>query len=43
MKDAATGPVEIQKYTAYHSSRVQGCLFFFWDLNCDPTNIWIKG
>jgi ABC-type transport system substrate-binding protein len=43
MKDAATVPVEIQKYTAYHSSRVQGCLFFFWDLNCDPTNIWIKG
>jgi ABC-type transport system substrate-binding protein len=42
MKDAATVPVEIQKYTAYHSSRVQGCLFFFWDLNCDPTNIWIK-
>jgi peptide/nickel transport system substrate-binding protein len=43
MKDAATVPVEIQKETAYHSSRVQGCLFFFWDLNCDPTNIWIKG
>jgi peptide/nickel transport system substrate-binding protein len=43
MKDAATVPVEIQKYTAYHSSRVQGCLFFFWDLNCDPTNIWLKG
>ena len=43
MKDAATVPVEYQKFTAYHSSRVQGCLFFFWDLNCDPTNIWIKG
>ena len=43
MKDADTVPVEIQKYTAYHSSRVQGCLFFFWDLNCDPTNIWLKG
>ena len=43
MKDAATVPVEIQKYTAYHSSRVQGCEFFFWDLNCDPTNIWLKG
>ena len=38
MKDAATVPVEYQKFTAYHSSRVQGCLFFFWDLNCDPTN-----
>ena len=43
MKDAATVPVEYQKFTAYHSSRVQGCVFFFWDLNCDPTNIWIKG
>jgi peptide/nickel transport system substrate-binding protein len=43
MKDAATVPVEIQKETAYHSSRVQGCLFFFWDLNCDPTQVWIKG
>jgi peptide/nickel transport system substrate-binding protein len=43
MKDAATVPVEIQKETAYHSSRVQGCQFFFWDLNCDPTNVWLKG
>jgi ABC-type transport system substrate-binding protein len=43
MKDAATVPVEIQKYAIYHSSRVQGCLFFFWDLNCDPTNVWING
>jgi peptide/nickel transport system substrate-binding protein len=43
MKDAATVPVEFQKYTAYHSSRVQGCTFFFWDLNCDPTNVWLKG
>ena len=43
MKDAATVPVEFQKYTAYHSSRVQGCTFFFRDLNCDPTNVWLKG
>jgi peptide/nickel transport system substrate-binding protein len=43
MKDAATVPVEFQKYPAYHSSRVQGCTFFFLDLNCDPTNVWLKG
>ena len=42
MDDAAVVPVEIQKYTAYHSSRVQGCVFFFWDLNCDPTNVWLS-
>jgi ABC-type transport system substrate-binding protein len=41
MKDAATVPVEIQKFTVYHSSKVQGCLFWFYDLNCDPTNVWL--
>jgi peptide/nickel transport system substrate-binding protein len=42
LKDAATVPVEIQKWTVFHSSRVQGCLFWFFDLNCDPTNVWLK-
>jgi ABC-type transport system substrate-binding protein len=42
MDDAAAVPVEIQKYTAYHSARVRGCVFFFWDLNCDPTNVWLS-
>jgi peptide/nickel transport system substrate-binding protein len=43
MKDAAVVPVEIQKWTLFHSSRVQGCLFWFSDLNCDPTNVWLSG
>jgi peptide/nickel transport system substrate-binding protein len=43
MKDAAVVPIEFQKFTAYHSSRVQGCVFWFFDINCDPTNVWLKG
>jgi peptide/nickel transport system substrate-binding protein len=43
MNDAATVPVEIQKWPLFHSSRVQGCLFWVLDLNCDPTNVWIQG
>ncbi len=41
MRDAATVPVEIQKWTVFHSSRVQGCVFWIPDLNCDPTNVWL--
>lgn len=43
MRDAAVVPVEFQKFTAYHSSRVQNCMFWFFDINCDPTNVWLKG
>ena len=43
MKDAAVVPIEIQKCTVYHSSRVQNCVFWFFAINCDPTNVWIKG
>jgi ABC-type transport system substrate-binding protein len=43
MKDAVVVPIEFQKFTAYHSSRVQGCVFFFFTINCDPTNVWLKG
>jgi ABC-type transport system substrate-binding protein len=43
MRDAAVVPIEFQKFTAYHSSRVQGCVFWFFDINCDPTNVWLKG
>jgi len=43
MKDAAVVPIEFQKFTAYHSSRLQGCVFWFFDINCDPTNVWLKG
>jgi peptide/nickel transport system substrate-binding protein len=40
--DAATIPLNVQRYTTYHSSRIQNCLFWFFSLNCDPTNVWIK-
>jgi hypothetical protein len=43
MKDAATVPVEIQKWPLYHSKRLHGCVFWVPDLNCDPTNVWIQG
>ena len=31
MKDAAFVPIELQKWPVFHSSRVQGCVFFFFD------------
>jgi ABC-type transport system substrate-binding protein len=43
MKDAATVPVEIQKWPVFHSSKVQNCIFVFLTLNCDVTNVWLKG
>ena len=43
MRDAVVVPVEWQKFTAYHSSRVQNCFFWFFDINCDPTNVWLNG
>ena len=42
MKDAATVPLNSQKWPVYHSSRVQGCDFFFFTLSCDPTNVWVQ-
>jgi ABC-type transport system substrate-binding protein len=42
MKDAATVPVEIQKWTVFHSSKVQNCIFMFLSLNCDVTQVWLK-
>jgi len=43
MRDAAAVPIEFQKFTAFHSSRLQGCVFWFFDINCDPTNVWLSG
>jgi ABC-type transport system substrate-binding protein len=43
MKDAATVPVEIQKWTVFHSTKVQNCTFMFLSLNCDVTQVWLKG
>ncbi|MDP9256972.1 MAG: ABC transporter substrate-binding protein [Actinomycetota bacterium] len=42
MKDAATVPLNAQKWPVYHGSRVQGCSFFFFTLSCDPTNVWVQ-
>jgi peptide/nickel transport system substrate-binding protein len=42
MKDAAIVPVEIQKWTVFHSSKVQNCIFYFLSLNCDVTQVWLK-
>jgi len=43
MSDAAVVPIEFQKFTAFHSTRLQGCVFWFFTINCDPTNVWLKG
>jgi ABC-type transport system substrate-binding protein len=43
MNDAATVPVEIQKWSVFHSSKVQNCVFMFLSLNCDVTQVWLKG
>ncbi len=43
MKDAAIVPVNVQKWPIFHSSAVHGCNFFWFGLNCDPTNVWLSG
>ncbi len=42
MNDAATVPVEIQKWTVFHSAKVQNCVFLFFSLNCDVTQVWLQ-
>jgi peptide/nickel transport system substrate-binding protein len=42
MKDAGYVPVNVQKWPLYHSSRLQGCNFFWYTLSCDVTNVWLK-
>jgi ABC-type transport system substrate-binding protein len=42
MKDAVYIPINIQKWPIFHSSRLQGCNFFWYTLSCDPTNVWIQ-
>jgi ABC-type transport system substrate-binding protein len=42
MRDAATAPVEVQKWAVFHSSKVQNCVFEFLSLNCDVTQVWLK-
>jgi ABC-type transport system substrate-binding protein len=43
MEDAANVPINVQKWPIFHSSRVHGCNFFWFGLNCDPTNVWLSG
>ena len=43
MKDAAIVPVGAQKTAVVHSSRVQGCDFWFVSQNCDYANVWLQG
>jgi peptide/nickel transport system substrate-binding protein len=42
MKDAAVVPINVQKWPIFHSSAVHGCNFFWFGLNCDPTNVWLS-
>lgn len=42
MKDVAVIPVIDIKWAVYHSTAVQGCSFFWPDLNCDPANVWLS-
>ena len=41
VKDVAIVPVNVQKWPIYHSSSLQGCNFFGWNLNCDLPNVWL--
>jgi len=43
MQDVANVPVNVQKWPIFHSARVHGCNFFWFGLNCDPTNVWLSG
>jgi peptide/nickel transport system substrate-binding protein len=42
MNDAAMVPVNFQKWPIFTSSAVHGCNFFWFGLNCDPTNVWLS-
>ncbi len=42
MTDAATVPLDYSKWPAYHSSAVHGCSYWWVDVNCDPTNVWLS-
>jgi len=43
MQDVANVPVNVQKWPIFHSARLHGCNFFWFGLNCDPTNVWLSG
>lgn len=43
MADAVIVPIGAQKVAVFHSSRVKGCYFNFFNENCDVTNVWLSG
>jgi peptide/nickel transport system substrate-binding protein len=43
LEDAAIVPLGAQKVAVFHSSRVKGCYFNFFNENCDVTNVWLQG
>lgn len=43
MADAAVVPLGAQKVAVFHSARVHGCDFNFFNQNCDITNVWLSG
>lgn len=42
INDAAIVPINVQKWPIYHSAALQGCNFFWYSLNCDLPNVWLK-
>lgn len=42
MKDAVIVPLNAQKIPMYHSKRLHGCNFLFFNTNCDIPNVWIQ-
>ncbi len=42
LADAAAGPLAYENQAVYHSSAVHGCIYWWGDGNCDPTNVWLS-
>ena len=42
LADAAAVPLAYENQAVYHSSAVHGCIYWWGDGNCDPTNVWLS-
>jgi ABC-type transport system substrate-binding protein len=42
LADAAAVPLAYEGEAVYHSSAVHGCIYWWGDGNCDPTNVWLS-
>jgi ABC-type transport system substrate-binding protein len=42
LADAAAVPLVYENEAVYHSSAVHGCIYWWDDGNCDPTNVWLS-